>query len=129
MTTKRWQDWLLLLGGVWLFVAPWTLGSSSDPNSSWNAWTLGVLVLATVWWAQAKPADKTSGWLQALYGVWLFAAPWTLGFSGLTSASWNAWLTRAAIIAVAGWDIADRSSRPVLRPPSSRNDHVTHRSH
>ncbi len=129
MTSKRWQEWLLLLGGVWLLVAPSVLGSTSDLNSSWNAWILGVLVIATVWWAQAKPAEKTTGWLQATYGTWLFAAPWVLGFSGLAEPSWNAWLTGVGIVAVACWDVVDRSSRPVIRPPTTREDHITHSSH
>lgn len=53
MKQQRWQDWLLLIGGIWLFVAPWALGSSADAASSWNAWIVGVAVLALGLWALA----------------------------------------------------------------------------
>lgn len=128
MTSKRWQDWVLIIGGVWLFVAPWALGTSSDVNSSWNAWTVGVLVAGTGWWSLTKPADKTSEWLQGLFGVWLFVAPWVLGFSALTAASANAWIVGASIVGLAWWDIAVLASAPAMRSGSSE-DHLAHGSH
>ena len=128
MVSKSWQDWLLLLGGVWLFTAPWALNSSADAGSSWNAWTLGVLVVATAWWALARPADRFAEWLQALFGVWLFVAPWVLGFSGLATASWNAWLVGVGIVVVAWWALAQKAAGTVQRIGSTR-DHVAHRAH
>ncbi|NOY56142.1 MAG: SPW repeat protein [Actinobacteria bacterium] len=109
---KRWQDWILLLGGIWLFVAPWALGTSSDTGSSWNAWTLGVLVTGTAWWALTRPADKWTGWLQVLYGAWLFVAAWLLGFTGLAAAAWNAWLVAVGVVGLAAWVIAAQASTP-----------------
>jgi len=107
---KRWQDWVLLLGGIWLFVAPWALGTSSDAGSSWNAWIMGVLVTATAWWALTRPADKSNAWLQALYGVWLFVAAWLLGFTGLAAAAWNAWAVGVGVVGLAAWVIAEQAS-------------------
>lgn len=120
MLKKRWQDWVLLLGGVWLFVAPWALGTTSDTNSSWNAWILGGLVTLTAIWALARPADAAAEWLQVIFGVWVFVAPWVLAFSGLTEASWNAWLVGVGVAALALWAIAELTSLeegkiPVLR--------------
>jgi hypothetical protein len=115
----------LLLGGTWLFVAPWALGTGSDTGSSSNAWTLGLLVAATAWWALARPADKGPAWLQALYGVWLFVAPWLLGFAGLTAAAWNAWLVGVGVAVLAVWVIAEQAS---IRA-SSTDDHLAKGSH
>ncbi len=131
MTSKpwqRWQDWLLALGGVWLFVAPWVLGTTSDDNSSWNAWTLGILAVVTAWWALARPADKAPGWLQGLYGVWLFAAPWALSFTGETNAAWNAWLLGAGFVAVACWEIIEQAIARNLRSGPTQ-DNLAHPSH
>ncbi|MFV1961154.1 MAG: SPW repeat protein [Acidimicrobiia bacterium] len=124
MTSKqRWQDWVLLVGGIWLFVAPWVLGTSSDTGSSSNAWTLGVLIAATAWWALAKPAEKAAGWLQALFGAWMIAAPWLVGFTGETAAAWNAWAVGAGVVALAVWVIAEQSLTPGVRVGST-DDHL-----
>ncbi len=128
MTSKpwqRWQDWLLLLGGAWLFIAPWALSTSSDDNSSWNAWTLGVLVVATAWWALARPGEKTPGWLQGLYGAWLLVAPLVLGFTGVSDASWNAWLIGAGVVAVACWEIIEQALARELRSGPT-HDNLAH---
>jgi hypothetical protein len=86
------------------------------------------LVSATAWWALARPADKMPGWLHGVYGVWLFGAPWLLGFSGLAAASWNAWLVGVSIVAIAWWMIAERASVPVARANSTQ-DRLTHGCH
>ncbi len=123
--SQHWQDWILLFIGAWLFVAPWSLATTSDANSSWNAWTLSILVLATAWWALAKPADKTPGWFQGFYGVWLFATPWVLGFSGISNAAWNAWLVGGAIITVACWEVIEEALAGDVQI-GSKPDHLAH---
>jgi len=125
---QRWQDWLLAVGGVWLFVAPWVLGTTVDDNASVNAWILGSLVVATAWWALVRPADTATGWLQGLYGAWLFSAPWILGFTGDTASAWNAWLVGASIVAIATWALIDLAAPdPVRFDPT--HDNVAHGSH
>ena len=43
MKEKRWQDWLNLLIGIWLFISPWVIGFAGTRHAaSWNAWILGV---------------------------------------------------------------------------------------
>ncbi|HUK59243.1 MAG TPA: SPW repeat protein [Stellaceae bacterium] len=39
-----WQEWLSLLIGIWLFVAPWVLRFSSLRNAAWDHWIVGVLI-------------------------------------------------------------------------------------
>lgn len=125
--SQHWQDWILLLGGAWLFVAPWSLATTSDTNSSWNAWTLGILVIATAWWALARTSDRIPGWLQGAFGVWLFAAPWVLGFSDVSNAAWNAWLVGGAIVAVACWEVVEEALADSARSGPSP-DHLAHGS-
>ena len=128
MTSRRWQDWLLLLGGAWLFIAPWALDTSYDSNSSWNAWTVGVLVVVAALWALAIPADQAPEWLQVVLGAWLFVAPWLLDFSGLAEAGWNAWLVSGGIVAVSLWAIAQLAA-PRAAGSGSTRDTVVHGSH
>lgn len=131
MVNRRWQDWLILLGGVWLFVAPWALGTSGDAASSQNAWVLGILLAGTAWWALGRPSDKTPEWLQVLYGVWLFVSPWVLGFSGLAAASWNALLVGVGVFAVALWAVSEMASasKRMMTPHGGDHDHMAHGSH
>lgn len=116
MVSKRWQDWLLLLGGVWLFIAPWSLATTDDVGSSWNAWTLGVLVTATATWALARPSDRAAEWWQVLFGLWLFVAPWIFGFADLTAAAWNAWLLGIALVGMAWWALAEHAPTAQAAP-------------
>ena len=37
----RWQDWVKVGLGAWLFVAAWVLGTAANAASCWNAWLLG----------------------------------------------------------------------------------------
>ncbi|GMQ86024.1 MAG: SPW repeat protein [Acidimicrobiia bacterium] len=125
---QRWQDWLLIIGGAWLFIVPWVYGTTSDTNSSWNAWTLGILVAAAGVWALARPADRVPGWLQGLFGIWLFVSPWVLGFSGVSEAAWNAWILGGAIVAVACWEIIEQVLAGELRAGPMKDD-LAHGSH
>jgi hypothetical protein len=40
-----WQEWINLLLGAWIFVAPWALGFAGRlPNASWDHWIVGALI-------------------------------------------------------------------------------------
>lgn len=109
---QRWQDWVLLVGGIWLIFSPWALDTAGDAASSWNAWTVGVLATVTAIWAVARPQDRGAEWLQGLYGVWLVIAPWVLAFSGLAAAAWNAWLVGIGLVVFAWWALAETTPEP-----------------
>lgn len=38
------QEWMALVLGAWIFVAPWALGFVPFPRASWDHWIVGVLV-------------------------------------------------------------------------------------
>jgi hypothetical protein len=41
-----WQEWINLILGAWIFVAPWALGFAGDrfPAASWDHWVVGALI-------------------------------------------------------------------------------------
>lgn len=39
-------------------------------------------------------------WANLALGVWLFAAPWILGYSSVSAAAWNSWIFGILITAV-----------------------------
>ncbi len=100
---KRWQDWTNLVLGLWLIAAPFALGTSADPNSTWNAVVVGVLVVAIALWALAVPRSATAEYSNMVLGVWLIVAPYALGFVDLGFAARNAWVVGVCVLALAAW--------------------------
>jgi len=44
------SQWVSLVLGVWLVIAPWVLGFAAVTAAAWTAWILGLLlVIASVW--------------------------------------------------------------------------------
>ena len=39
-----WQEWINLLIGIWLCVAPWALGFSAARVAAWDHWFVGLLI-------------------------------------------------------------------------------------
>jgi SPW repeat len=78
---------LNVLAGIWLIIAPWWLGyTSGDPK--WNDVVFGIVVavLAAVRAGGAFRAAELSV-LNALVGVWLFVAAFTIDASGAAQAN------------------------------------------
>jgi hypothetical protein len=84
MATKRWQDWVNVLLGLWLFVSPWALGYAAHSGAAGNAYVVGagIVVFAAV------AACLPQAWeelVNAGLGVWLVIAPYVLGFASQTT--------------------------------------------
>jgi hypothetical protein len=47
---QRWEEWINLLAGVWLFVSPWLLSYSGTRNALWDAVIVGALVVILAAW-------------------------------------------------------------------------------
>jgi VIT1/CCC1 family predicted Fe2+/Mn2+ transporter len=44
-TWKRLQDWLTVVIGVLLFIAPFALGATANQAAAWSAWIAGILAV------------------------------------------------------------------------------------
>jgi hypothetical protein len=72
MASKRWQDWVNLILGLWTIASPWILGLlEGEPAVVWSAWTLGasivvfaVLAMFTAFgvWAMLRNIDLQKWW-------------------------------------------------------------------
>jgi len=102
---SRWQEWLNLLLGAWVFLSPWFLGFSQDQGGSWDAWVLGILLALVALWALAAPFSLGPVWSAAVLGALLFLSPWALGFANLTAQAWNAWVAGVAVLILSVWDV------------------------
>ena len=117
---NRWQDWGNLVVAVWLFISPWVLkfanaappsgGAAPDNNASWNAWILGVIIAAVAIAAIVRLAPWQE-WVNLILGVWLFIAPWALGFVGRMNAAWDHWIVGVLVALLAIWNLSMAGTR------------------
>ena len=58
--SSRWQEWVSLVAGAWLFVSPWILAFGSGSGAAWNAYIVGALVvLFSIWGISAARSKQT----------------------------------------------------------------------
>ncbi len=105
----RWQDWINMLAGAWLFATPWIFGYATAPVAAWNAWVVGIVMVLGALWALSAPAVSGAEWFDALVGAWTFISPWVLGFAVIAGAAWNAWIVGAFFLIVALSAVAQAS--------------------
>ena len=115
--TRRWQEWVSLVAGAWLFASPWILGFTGVAVAAWSAYILGAAVVVAASWALTAQQARNAEYIGALLGALVFIAPWALGYVGERVASLDAWIVGAVIVVVSLW--AAMSERPT-RPPERR---------
>ena len=105
MTERRWQDWLNLAIGAWLFVSPWAIGfAGSETAAAWNAWIMGVAIIAF----SAIAVSMPRAWEEAiniLLGVWMVVSSWVLGVA-VKAIETNAVIVGLLVILFAAWAMA-----------------------
>ena len=112
----RWQSWLNVLVGIWLFISPWVLGTTSDAATAWNAWIIGaaIFVVALIALGATASASAAAPWVNVVLGVWLFISPWVLRSTDVSDGAVNAWVFGVVTVLVALWAFSGR--RAVQRP-------------
>lgn len=74
-TTRRWQDQVILLLGVWLLVSPAAFGYAAGSPAAINAFIAGVIMVALA----TFDLYKTYVWavlLNLVVGIWVAVSPW-----------------------------------------------------
>ena len=51
-------EWVSLVVGVWLFIAPWVLGFAGVTAAAWTAWIIGVLTIIAAGWVLAEMRNR-----------------------------------------------------------------------
>lgn len=104
-----WQDVLNLVLGVGLLFAPGLLGFDAQQSAASNAHIVGAIIAVTAL-AALFLFQAWEEWLSGALGVWLIAAPWVLGFSGQTTATYTHVLIGIATFVLAMWSANEHSS-------------------
>jgi hypothetical protein len=102
-TVDRFQDWVNLILGVLLFLAPWLFGFTDQVLAAWNSWIAGIVVAALSVAALVRFAEWEE-WVNVAIGVWILVSPWLLGFAGVRSAMWVSVILGAVIAIMAAWE-------------------------
>jgi general stress protein CsbA len=99
---ERWQDWIKLVLGAWLFVAPFFGLGAVTSAAAWNGYAVGavIIVLSLVALFIGKAWEE---WLSMVIGIWLIAAPVALGFFHHHDVMLNHVDVGAAIFLVSLW--------------------------
>ena len=78
LSTKRWQDQVILLLGIWLFISPFVLGYPTSSPPAINAFIAGAVMAVLA----AFDLYKTYVWavlLNIVIGAWVAVSPWMVG--------------------------------------------------
>jgi hypothetical protein len=95
---QRWEDWINLVLGAWLFFSPWIMNYTTATTSAWNAWIIGAaFVIFTVWALSApKPWEE---WFNTVLSIWLIISPWVIGLVS-QAITWNFVIVGLIVLAI-----------------------------
>lgn len=103
--TRRWQDWITPLLGVWLFISPWTMQYGTQGIAAWNAYVLGAAIMLLGALSVYRPEDVEAGEevVMILLGLWLVVSPHVLNFADASASDLNAVAVGALVIIFGTW--------------------------
>jgi hypothetical protein len=56
---EAWQEYISMVLGAWIFIAPWVLGFSPLERASWDHWIVGALIFLIALWSLSSPRTQT----------------------------------------------------------------------
>jgi hypothetical protein len=101
-TKQRWQDWVNLFLGIWLFITPFFGVDAINSVAAWNGYIFGGAVVVFSIWALSQP-QAWEEWINFVLGAWLILAPFFLRFAAETAAMWNHIIVGAIICLASLW--------------------------
>ncbi|GAA0573843.1 SPW repeat protein [Halomonas salifodinae] len=102
----HWRDWLMLLFGVWLVASPFAFGHAAA-GAGMVMWAPVLLGVAVIVFAVAvlRKTQVWEEWILFALGMALIAAPFLLGYAGVTLAMWNSVVMGLLVGVDAGWSL------------------------
>lgn len=103
-SVQRWQDQLIVLLGLWLFISPVALDYAPGSAEAINAYVAGAVITLLA----AFDLYQTYVWavlLNLAVGVWVAVSPWVLQVAGVASIMSNFVLAGLAVVVLALWEL------------------------
>ncbi len=110
MKEQRWQDWTVVLLGVWLVLAPFLGIGAIGGVPAINSYLIGTAVALVAFTAIAQP-DLWKEYTNMTLGLWLIAAPFILSFTSQVGPMWNQIIV-GLLIAAAAFDVSSKMPTP-----------------
>lgn len=106
--SMKWQDWVTLVVGIWLFFSPWLLGfHAAMPAASWNFFVVGIaFVIFAAFGLNLRTAWEE--WVNLALGIWMVVSPWVLAFHATVDARDDAVIVGLIVVVMAIWTLAGR---------------------
>jgi hypothetical protein len=104
LSTRRWQDQLIVLLGLWLVVSPWALAYLPDSPLAVNAYVAGAIIAILA----VFDLYKTYLWavvLNLLVGLWVAISPWALNMTEQAAMVRNNLIVGLAVMVLALWEL------------------------
>jgi hypothetical protein len=104
LSSRRWQDQLMVVIGVWLFISPWVLGYPGGSPPAVNAYIAGAIIALSA----AFDLVKTYIWavlLNIVVGVWVAVSSWLVGVVRDPAMTWSLVIAGIATIVLAVWEL------------------------
>lgn len=104
LSTRRWQDQLMVLIGVWLFVSPWVFAYPPGSPVAWNATLAGAIIGILA----AFDLVKTYVWavlFNIVVGAWAVVSPWLVGTLDDPAMTWSLVIAGIATIVLGLWEL------------------------
>ena len=101
---KRWQDQVILLLGLWLFVSPWVLDYVPGSGIALNANLAGLAIALLA----AFDLYKTYAWAvvaNLLIGLWVAVSPWVPALADRSAMLSNCILVGVGVVVLALWEL------------------------
>lgn len=106
MTMKQWQNWGMLLLGIWLFISPWAIEYvETHVYAAWSAWIAGAAIAAFAI-AEIYKMRLWEEWVTLALGLWTLVSPWVLAFASNREAMRNSVVVGALVVILAIWALA-----------------------
>ena len=105
---STWQNMIVMMVGLWLWVSPFVLHFKSGGASS-DASVAGIFIASIAMMTVAT--QQTWGkWATVILGAWLIASPWLLGFSQRPVSSDDVMIVGAAVVLFSLWSLVQRAA-------------------
>lgn len=103
----KWPDWLNMALGVWLFVAGLFPAARLTSAGAWDHYIVGLAIAIVAGVAISRP-HKWEEWINLILGLWVFLAPFLLGFWEFGWPLWNHLFVGVAVASLALWTLVQR---------------------
>lgn len=117
-TGSRWQDWLNLFLGLWLFITPLLFGFGAMTDAvAVNGYIFGALIAVLSAIALVRPRVWEE-WINLIIGLWLIVSPLALfGYAAAGTLMWSSVIVGLLVGGDAVWAMASRPIGPTPHMP------------